>query len=238
MAAALAGLYGQISQAAVNRSEAMLDRFMGLGGTDFETPWGKGPYWNTKTLPTLTRLNLQATVGGAKLAGIHPLAALGQAPGGGGGGGGMPGRPAPGARGVSGGAPNMGREMSAAQIASIGASRQKDEAMASYYNALAAKTKQAMLIGGAPLQIEPQTMYRTGPGAETGYTTPLGNFSTEGYTPAEQYQQYFGEPGEWVGGALNMAGEVGAKTRRYIQRGSKRISRRYLRPDYPHKRRY
>ncbi len=75
MSLALGSLYGQISQAAVNRSEGMLDRFMGLD-ENWETPWGKGPYWSE----ALMNRRIQGTVSDAKAAGIHPLYALGQAP--------------------------------------------------------------------------------------------------------------------------------------------------------------
>ncbi len=75
---------------------------------DFETPWGKGPYWSEE----LMNRRIQGTVADAKAAGIHPLFALGGGGGGGGGAVNMPHRPRSGGGGgySGGGRPSKGAE--------------------------------------------------------------------------------------------------------------------------------
>ncbi len=245
MAAALTGLFGQIGQAAVNRSEFQLDRFLGQD-ENWNTPWGKGPYWNEPKLIAAEERQkgrddtaIRRRVRDANAAGIHPLAALGIATGGAKGGT-IPGGGAPSPRrrrapGVSGGSSGGMRQLSALASAESLARRNKDDAMAGYYNALAAKTRQSANAGG--VQTTPQSQSTSGPEASIRFHTPFGDFETEGYTPADQYQGYFGEPGEWAAGAMNAAGEAGVAARKYIKGPPGRRVRK-PRADYPYPRRY
>lgn len=118
--------------------------------TQFETPWGKGPYWNIQSIPHVTRQNarkgLLGTVEGARQAGLHPLFALGS-----GGGGGFQGGPVRGGdspRVGSGGGAGVPRTMTDAQVEAVKASAANDYAQASYWDAKAAQLGQAK--GGDP----------------------------------------------------------------------------------------
>ena len=237
---------GSIMQAATNRSEFQLDRLAGQT-TDNEMPWGKGPYWNEQLLVNAENRRyvredsaIERRMADARRSGVHPLTALGIAPSGGAGGGipggGSPSRGGRRAPGVSGGGSSGGtRQLNALARAESMARANKDDAMSGYYNALAAKTAQSGNVGG--VQTEPQRQSTSGPEASIRFHTPFGDFETEGYTPADQYQGYFGEPGEWAAGAMNAAGEAGVAARKYIKGEPGRRVRK-PRADYPYPRRY
>ncbi len=129
--------------------------------------------------------------------------------------------------------------MTAAGLMESQARANKDDAMTAYYVSLAKLTEQKINLGGAApgTETQPQQQSTSGPGASLQFHTPFGDFETEGYTPADQYQSYFGEPGEWAAGAMNAAGEAGVATRRYLK-GKKGRKVRKPRRDYPYKRRY
>ena len=241
---AFAGMFMQpIAQAAVNRSEFQLDRLSGQA-TDNEMPWGKGPYYDEAMMIRSEGrrykredTTLQRRTADLKAAGLHPALATGApmggsggtAPPGGGGRGKTSRRP-----GVSGGTSGGQRAMNALGRAESMARANKDEAFAAFYNAQAAKLGQSANGGGT--QISPQSQSTSGPEASIKFHTPFGDFETEGYTPADQYQGYFGEPGEWAAGAMNAAGEAGVAVRKYLK--GKNRSVRKPRADYPHPRRY
>lgn len=114
-------------------------------GTDWETPWGKGPYWNALTIPDLRKREFRAQVEAARENKVHPLFALGSSanfsPT-------VSSQPT-GAQG-GGGAGGFGplAKLSAIQERKLAAEAENDEAQAMYWRARAAKEAQAP--GGAP----------------------------------------------------------------------------------------
>lgn len=115
-------------------------------GQDFTSPWGKGPYWNQKTITDLQRGQFDTTLKAAKDWKIHPLFALGSSanfsPSVG---------TEPRGRGAAGGTGIEHREVpkvSALQAKVLEAQAANDNAQAMYWQSRAAQIGQSS--GGAP----------------------------------------------------------------------------------------
>lgn len=115
---------------------------------DFDTPWGKGPYWNTPTITELQAAQFDQTMASAKKHGLHPLFALGSSANFSPSVSGTPGRGSSPYGGTPSRAPAQPAKLTMAELLESQARRNKDDAQADYYRALAAKERQAP--GGDP----------------------------------------------------------------------------------------
>lgn len=117
-------------------------------GTDFETPWGKGPYWNALTIPDLQKRQFRATVEAARENKVHPLFALGSSANFSPAISEQPRGSRPGGAGGIGPGPLRPGKLSALQQRVLAAQAENDEAQAMYWRSKAAKEAQSP--GGAP----------------------------------------------------------------------------------------
>jgi len=113
----------------------------------FETPWGKGPYWNEVNIPQVTAANTRAQIHGgvkaAKETGLHPLFALGRS---GSFSGGMSPQPRQGP--MASGGSRVASSLSEAQRGLLEAQKDELGAKADYWRSLSEKARQAP--GGDP----------------------------------------------------------------------------------------
>lgn len=135
---------------------------------DFDTPWGKGPYWDAATMAAAQKLGIETDwdtrMAKAKEYKIHPLFALGGSPG---------------YSPSFSGEPRRGSGSNSAAVhgASIpmlmgaAAAAEKDHAMADYYRSLAEAARQGR--GGAPAVNSDGSIVTPLPPAKRTWKRPL-----------------------------------------------------------------
>lgn len=174
---------------------------------NFETPWGKGPYWSEE----LMNRQIQGRVADAKAAGLHPLFAMGYTGAGGSGGNVTPQRPqaGPGAPSVSsrGKQSPLQRQMDELTIRRQRVALEKDQVELMAARSAEARIEQAANYKrSAPLPDEYKTPAALPP-AETMTKKNIlrGAFGgayemPEGITPQREWEDRIGEAADWTAG--------------------------------------
>lgn len=115
---------------------------------DFETPWGKGPYWNEWSIPALQRRQFDASMRSFKKWKIHPLFGLGSSANFSPSVGSEPRGGRPGPQGTASNLPSVPQKVSALEAQLVRSQVQKNIAESMYWSSKAAQERQA--AGGAP----------------------------------------------------------------------------------------